>query len=332
MIRWHGTITGTGLAPSALPRARAARGWPTRRARAAYESTSPNGMRTASASTRAWKSATPARSTATVKNVRRPARYSRSSCRARSAWARARRDPPGLPRPGRRRTTPRSVASILTLSASTSSSARLARRPPRIRDERSRGAAGAKNSWSTTSIRSMSLSLQGLFQDCLAPRELTLDRVDRDSPDRRELPIREPVHVVERQQHTRFARHGVERPREIHPLDRRPGLPAGERLGRRAPAPAKLVHADVREHAIEPRGERPPRGVGLPRLEGLQQGPLDGVLRVGPVAEEPIRHPVESGGVFLGGAGERAFVHLATLYAPRAPMGGCDDYRDPGGR
>src|SRR5206468_179261 len=140
MMRWHGTMTGTGLAPSALPTARAARGWPTRRASAAYESTSPNGMRRASASTRAWNSPTPAR----------------RATRARAA-PRARRTPRAS-----RRFDP-------------------------------------------------SLFLQCLLQNRLAAGELTLDRVDRDSPDRCELPIREPVHVMERQQHARLAGHRAER-------------------------------------------------------------------------------------------------------------------------
>src|SRR3989454_3383977 len=321
MIRWHGTITGTGLAPSALPTARAARGWPTRRARAAYESTSPNGMRTASASTRAWKSATPARSTATVKNVRRPARYSRSSCRARSAWARARADAPWLPRPGRSRATPRSVASILNLSASASRSTRFAREPPSSRDARSRRASGAKNSSSMTSMRSMALFLQRLFQDCLAPRELTLDRVDGDPSDRRELPVREAVHVVQREQHARLPGHAGERASEIHALHRMARPPPGERLGRSPSASTQLVDADVREHAIEPRRYRPPRRVRLPRLEGLQQGPLNRVLGIGPTAKEPIGHRVEPYGVFFGGTGERALVHLVRLYAAQGVNG-----------
>src|SRR3989442_7746376 len=69
-----------------------------RSASVAYETTSPNGTRAASASTLAWNSGTTSRSTGTAKNVRRPARYSRSSSCACSAWRRARRDFAPTPR------------------------------------------------------------------------------------------------------------------------------------------------------------------------------------------------------------------------------------------
>src|SRR6266446_5271995 len=272
-------------------------------------------MRLASASTRAWKSPTRSRSTATVKNVRRPARYSRSSCRARSAWARARAELPWSPRPGWSRTTPRSVASILNLSASFSRPAGRVLSPPRRRSDSFGGASGLKNSSSIVSIRSMSLFLQRFLQDCFASRELTLDRVDGDPSDGRELPVPETVHVMQREQHARLARHRVQRARQVQPLDRRAASPPRQLFGRRAAPPAQLVDADVREHAIEPRGHGPPADVRLARFERLQQRSLDGVLRVGPVPQQAVGHRVQPGGIFFGGAGERAFVHLEQLYA-----------------
>src|SRR2546427_64329 len=226
------SITGTGFLPRALPTARAARGWPMRRASVAYATTSPNGMRAASASTVAWNSGTPSRSRGTRKNVRRPARYSRSSSRACSAWPRARGDAAPRPRPGRRRVTPWSLASMRNRSASGSSRGE---RPPSPRNRRAgawRGAAAV----------------------------------------------------------------------------------GGRRVGRGA-APAQLVDTDVREHAVEPRGDRPARRVRRARCKRLHEGALHGVLGVRTVPEEPVGDGVEPAGVRLGHTAERALVHAERVYA-----------------
>src|SRR5262245_66588888 len=86
----------------------------------------------------------------------------------------------------------------------------------------------------------MSLSLQRLLQDGLAARQLTLDRVDRDPADGRELSISETVDVVESEQDARLARHRVQRGRQIEPLHRCTAAPARQLFGKSAAAPAQF--------------------------------------------------------------------------------------------
>src|SRR5436309_3688260 len=170
----------------------------------------------------------------------------------------------------------------------------------------------------------MSLLLQRSLQDRLTSRELTLDRVDRDPSDGRELAVPEPVHVVQREQDARLARHRVQRARQVEPLDGRAAAAARRLLGGRAAATAQLVDADVREHAVEPRGHGPPALVRPARFERFQQRALDGVLRIGAIAEQAVGDGVQPGCIIFGGAGERALVHLEQLYAPDAEKGGRD--------
>src|SRR3989475_4952168 len=143
-----------------------------------------------------------------------------------------------------------------------------------------------------------------------------LDRVDRDSADPGELPVRETVDVVERQQEPRLSRHGVQGAGQVHALDvaRVTAAVGGRRVGRGA-APAQLVDTDVREHAVEPRGDRPARRVRRARRKRLHEGALHGVVGVRTVPEEPVGDGVEPAGVRLGHTAERALVHAERVYA-----------------
>src|SRR3989304_1037298 len=97
---------------------------------------------------------------------------------------------------------------------------------------RAGGAAGVKHSRSPSSVLSITVSLQARSKDGLAPRELALDRVHRDAADGRELPVRKPVHVAEREEQTRLARDGREGALEVHTLDAAPPPPRAARAQR----------------------------------------------------------------------------------------------------
>ena len=132
-----------------------------------------------------------------------------------------------------------------------------------------------------------------------------------------QLAEREPVHVVQGEQGPRLARHLGERPLDVHtfPGRARPGV-TGRDLRRgahgrlAAAAPAQLVDADVGERAVEPRRDRPARGVRFARGEALEQRALHRVLGVGGMAEQPVGDHVEPCPVFPGHPRERRFIHL----------------------
>src|SRR6185503_8630385 len=107
----------------------------------------------------------------------------------------------------------------------------------------------------------------------------------------------------------------------------RPVVGRRERPGRRAlvvrraggPA-AQLVHADIREDAVEPRGDGPARIVAAGARVAPEEGALDRVLGVGPGAEQPPRHRQELAAVTLSQVAERALVSLGhPLHQP--PLG-----------
>src|SRR5437762_2312730 len=100
----------------------------------------------------------------------------------------------------------------------------------------------------------MSSALERRLQDDLAARELTLDGVDGNAADLRELRVREPVDVVQCDQNARLVRHAGEGAREVDALReiRAPMLGRRLELSVRA-TPSQLVDAYVGQHAIEPR-------------------------------------------------------------------------------
>ena len=110
--------------------------------------------------------------------------------------------------------------------------------------------------------------------------------------------------------------HGVQGAGQVQALDvaRVTAAVGGRRVGRGA-APAQLVDTDVREHAVEPRGDRPARRVRRARRKRLHEGALHGVLGVRTVPEEPVGDGVEPAGVRLGHTAERALVHAVRVYA-----------------
>src|SRR5207244_2818673 len=298
----------TGFLASAVPTARAARGRPICSATQAYGRASPNGIWRAASSTRRWKSGTLERSTDTPKNARSPRRYSGISFRAWSASRRAAAVTGASRRRARIRQTPRGVAGTARLRSSLWKSASDFRATATTRRVRLDGAASGRKK----SIRSRS-SGSGIFasgmprpsladlhaQERFAPRELALHGVDRDAPDARQLPIGESVHVAQGQQQARFARDALEGPVKIEIRARRPVVRGARRhrarsralvVRRPRGAPAELVHADVGEDAVDPRGDSPSRVVaGRPGV-ALEESPLDGVLGVGSRAQQPSRH------------------------------------------
>src|SRR5215471_5916780 len=107
----------------------------------------------------------------------------------------------------------------------------------------------------------MASSFERVAQYGLPARELALDGVDGDSANRGELAVRQAVHVVEGEQHARFAGDDGQRARYVDAIADRAG---GRRRAHasfleitRWAASSQLVHADVREDPVEPRGHRP---------------------------------------------------------------------------
>ena len=110
--RWHGTMSGTGLWPSAVPTARTALGRPISAAIQPYGRTSPRGMSRALRQTSRSKSVWPRRSRSMRTRRSPPSR--RSIARARSAGSASRRERPGArsgPR-GSRRTSRRTATPL----------------------------------------------------------------------------------------------------------------------------------------------------------------------------------------------------------------------------
>src|SRR4030095_5550200 len=104
------------------------------------------------------------------------------------------------------------------------------------------------------------------LEQALAALELTLHRVDGNAPDARELPIREPIHVAQGEEHARLGGHAAEGAAEIEMGVWRIGAGGGLDLAGAALAPPELVHADIGEDAVEPGRHRPLRAIG-PRAQ-----------------------------------------------------------------
>jgi hypothetical protein len=89
MTRWHGISRPIGFRPTAPPTARAAPGFPMRRATSPYEAVAPRGIVRTPSSTRRSQSLTPSGTAGTSKESRVPARCSLSSRSSSARWARA---------------------------------------------------------------------------------------------------------------------------------------------------------------------------------------------------------------------------------------------------
>src|SRR5262249_40844772 len=114
---------------------------------------------------------------------------------------------------------PRSLASTWKRSISASRAHGSSRSAPLSRRSSPAGAWTAKNSRSTSSVRSIvSSRLECFLENRLAALELALHRVDRNAADGGQLAVPEAVHVVEGQEHARLARNGVQCARQVQAL------------------------------------------------------------------------------------------------------------------